>query len=100
MATESLSKNLAWSGGLYRIPINIGLVFRRNISKKMLLISLEKSPSTLTHIPDIACYHTSKSIPVRSCKLSSDWSAHSRSDKVIYATNTDLKAHTSVTNVQ
>ena len=27
MAVEGLSKNPDWSGGLYRIPINIGLVF-------------------------------------------------------------------------
>ena len=29
-----------------------------------------------------------------------EWSEHSRSDKAIYATNTYVKANTSVTNVQ
>ena len=44
---NSLSKNLDWSGGLYKIPTSIGLVLGSEISKNMFSISLEKTPLVL-----------------------------------------------------
>ena len=71
MAVESQSKNPDWSGGLYRIPINIGLVFGKKYIWKDVLDFIRKVTSDVeTYIvPDIACYPTSVSIQVRFFKL-------------------------------
>ena len=47
IAVESLSRNLDRSGGRYNIPIKIGLVSGRSMSKKMFSTSLEKLPLKL-----------------------------------------------------
>ena len=47
IADVSLSKNLDWSSGLYKIPTSIGLVLGSKISKNRFPISLENPPHEL-----------------------------------------------------
>ena len=47
IADVSLSKNLGWSGGLYKIRTNTGLVLGNKIPKNRFSISLENPPLDL-----------------------------------------------------
>ena len=53
IADVSLSKNLDWSDGLYKIRTSIGLVLGSKISKNRFSISLENPPLDLNKLDDL-----------------------------------------------
>ena len=63
----SLSRNLGWSGGLYKIPISIGLFMEAKYQKKALYFIGKVISQTKAYIVSyIAGYPSYMSVPIRS----------------------------------